>query len=229
MNDMGMIGLFLAAGRSQRMGKNKLELPFRDGTLGGHALKNVLNASLNHTLVIVRPTDPLHWLDDASLITSLKKWSLVYNYDSDHGQASSIHTGVRQAMAANAQAVIIFLADQPFLQAHWINELNKTFKRESPPFIAMRYNGIVHPPILFSKQTWPDLLTLTGDQGARLLFKNGLLKDGLFFDHQNQKLLFDVDDDRDYQRALMFDGQGIGRGVKDMLTLERRGRIDRKR
>lgn len=49
-----IIGVFLAAGKSKRMGQNKLALPLKGETIGSLSLKNALLSRLDHVLIIER-------------------------------------------------------------------------------------------------------------------------------------------------------------------------------
>ncbi|MDF2921956.1 MAG: hypothetical protein K0R57_870 [Paenibacillaceae bacterium] len=65
---MEVAGLYLAAGKSSRMGFSKLSAPLIPGfgiPLGSAALKELYRCGLEQIAVVVRPDDPLDWLAGA--------------------------------------------------------------------------------------------------------------------------------------------------------------------
>src|SRR5690625_2692859 len=106
-----IIGIYLAVGKSSRFGSNKLTMRFGTSPLGSVALKAILNSQLDHTIVIVRKNDGLHWLGPEYV--NNERINVVTCQDAFRGQSSSLKCGVRVATKMNADAAIIFLADQP--------------------------------------------------------------------------------------------------------------------
>jgi molybdenum cofactor cytidylyltransferase len=54
-------------------------------------------------------------------------------------------------------------------------------------------------PVLFDRETFPDLLALTGDTGGRALFQKYALD---YVPWQDESLLLDVDTEDDYRKLL---------------------------
>ena len=107
---MKMIGIYLAAGRSCRMGFDKRYLPFNHEPLGSIALKKALRSKLDHTLVVVRRGESFGWLD-SSFFSDSFEWSPVVCEEASQGQSFSLKSGVLRAVEEGADAVIILLAD----------------------------------------------------------------------------------------------------------------------
>lgn len=64
-----VVGVYLAAGSSRRMGTAKQSLEMAEGVrLGGVALLKALHSELHSVVVVVRVGDPLDWLP-ASILT----------------------------------------------------------------------------------------------------------------------------------------------------------------
>lgn len=58
-----LIGVFLAAGKSRRMGQNKLALPLKGENIGSLSLKTALSSRLDHVLVVERTEHAsLEWI-----------------------------------------------------------------------------------------------------------------------------------------------------------------------
>lgn len=169
-----VLGIYLAAGGSQRMGQNKLALPWKGRPLGAHGLAAAIQSQLKKIMVVLNPdldngwTAP--WLDHPKL-------SAVYCLDASDGQSASVRCGLRAAMECGAKAVMIQLADQPFVSKEILDGLIKSRRTQTSfDYVGYRVNQIIRPPILFNISTFQDLLKLQGDMGARKLIKSGCFK-----------------------------------------------------
>ncbi|MDN4522878.1 NTP transferase domain-containing protein [Fictibacillus fluitans] len=200
---MGKItGIYLAAGHSRRMGVNKLALPLKHSNVGSLGLDNALNTRLDDMIVVVKKEDCLDWINPVvKEKTKRGRWMLVRCGAENQGQAESLKTGVRQAIKLQSDAIVIMLADQPFVTAEMIENLMSRYERFNPLYVASRFQGIIQPPVLFSSSVFPALLKLKGDQGARSLFEDYQISPGSFIDYKDERLLFDVDDMKDYKKA----------------------------
>lgn len=205
MKGNGIIAIYLAAGRSIRMGVDKLSLPLGTHTLGNSALKEALKSTVDHIIVVTKTEDSLHWIDSTlSRIPIRNKWSHVTCIDADKGQAHSLQCGLRAAMRMKPKGIMILLGDQPFLSLEIINELvlryvELRYKKEDLPFIAAGFQGIPRPPIIFSPKSFPELLKLKGDEGARQLFQKQKLKEGILIEYSNVRDFLDIDTKEEYE------------------------------
>ncbi|WP_066366729.1 nucleotidyltransferase family protein [Neobacillus fumarioli] len=184
MDAAELIGIYLAAGSSRRMGCNKLNLPLGDSYLGSMALTEALQSKLQKIMIVTKRDSPLHWLASFS---NQKIDKLLECENAYKGQSVSLKAGIKEAQKQNAAGVIVILGDQPLVPSKLINQLIDEF-HISPfaPFIACLHQGIPKPPVLLAKCLFPAVLKLNGDQGARkLLSGSGKLitaEDDYFFD-----------------------------------------------
>jgi molybdenum cofactor cytidylyltransferase len=193
---MNIIGIYLAAGESRRMGRDKRYLPYHQLPLGSIALKEALESHLDHIIVVTRTEDSLDWLQCKSLPD---KWSRVDCPHASEGQGFSIQCGLKKALEAKANAVMILLADHPFINREVINNLIESYKTEPGCFyIAAGKGQIPMPPVLFSSECFPYLQKLKGDQGARKIIRGELFTKGKIIDFHEPLLFFDVDTEEDY-------------------------------
>jgi len=200
MNRNTIIGIYLAAGQSTRMGSNKLQLPLGNMSLGNYALAAALNSRLDYVRVITNDV-MADWMDSTFYRDPIKqKWSKMYCPEAHLGQAYSLRCGIRAALALEVRAVMILLADQPLITSEMINELLIRYQMEWAnhiPYVASSCDGLARPPVIFDHRMLPELMRLQGDQGARHLIRKE--KSGILNDFANPDLFMDVDTVEDYK------------------------------
>ena len=187
-------------GDSRRMGTNKLLLDIGGIPLGSLALQAALESKVHQVLVITKRDDRLTWIVPHLFRSEYgKKWASVQLEKSNQGQAYSIISGLKEAIHLRADAVLLQLADQPFVTTAIINFLIEAYRKEpSKLFFACCHQGIVRPPVLFTKNFFPRLIELQGDKGARDLLKGDFREKGEIYDFDYEEFLFDVDTMDDY-------------------------------
>ena len=163
MKKLKVSAVFLAAGRSRRMGENKLALPLGEKTVGSLALQTALKSELDHIIVVTKEDDCLEWVAPSFFKNPYKKkWSLARCHDNALGQAHSLKCGLKLAQEWDPDGVMILLADNPFLNVKTINQVlllgeqvhrEKDFKQIS--YVGASFQGIQRPPILFFFTLFP--------------------------------------------------------------------------
>lgn len=151
----------LAAGLSRRMGQAKLLMPVGGRAIVRYVVESVLAGGVDLVWVVTGPdVEPI-----AAALSGLEV-QIAVNPAPEEGQASSLRAGIA-ALPASVDAVLIALGDQPSLAPSIIPALLAA-RRTSPKLIvAPRYRDGQGNPVLFKREIFPELLRLTGDQGAR--------------------------------------------------------------
>lgn len=159
-------GIVLAAGLSRRMGQAKLLMPVDGRAIVRHAVEAVLAGGVDSVWVVTGPdVEPIE-----AALTGLDV-QIVVNPAPEDGQAGSLRVGIA-ALPAAVDAVLIALGDQPSLAPSIIPALLAA-RRTSPKLIvAPRYRDGQGNPVVFKREIFPELLRLTGDQGARPIIQN---------------------------------------------------------
>jgi molybdenum cofactor cytidylyltransferase len=193
-----VIGICLAAGRSSRMGCDKLALPLGGMALGSHALYSAIRSALQKTIVISREDSVApSWIDPKLRQWPWnQRWQAVYCPSADQGQARSLQCGLTAALCTSpdADAVMVLLSDQPFVKTSMIAQLLEHYSDTDAPFVAARRSGdaFPRPPIVIGRSLFPDLFELKGDEGARRLLRDPSIP-GQFVDFDDPSLFYDVD------------------------------------
>lgn len=151
----------LAAGLSRRMGQAKLLMPVGGRAIVRYVVESVLAGGVDLVWVVTGPDgEPIE-----AALAGLEV-QIAVNPAPEEGQASSLRAGIA-ALPASVDAVLIALGDQPSLAPSIIPALLAA-RRTSPKLIvAPRYRDGQGNPVLFKREIFPELLRLTGDQGAR--------------------------------------------------------------
>jgi molybdenum cofactor cytidylyltransferase len=201
MKRNNIVGIYLAAGQSTRMGSDKLRLPLGPMNLGNYALAEALRSNLDYVLVVSNDL-AADWIDHTFYLNPIhRKWSVIHCSEAHVGQVHSLRCGVQAALAVDAAAVMILLADQPFITKEMINELLLRFQMNTKlGFVASRYEGLARPPVIFAQRMFPELLRLQNDQGARHLIRKE--STGICIDFTIPGLFMDVDTAEDYRILL---------------------------
>ncbi|WP_018922810.1 nucleotidyltransferase family protein [Salsuginibacillus kocurii] len=202
-----VVGIYLAAGKSQRMGENKLALPLGNSTIGSHALKTALRSQLHHIIIVAKEDDNLSWLDES--VSQIKypdsSWSCVRSSRSGSGQAYSLRTGIIEAEQMNADAVVVLLGDQPFITSDRINTLVNMWAQsvagiQPLDYVASSYKNRMQPPMLLAQPLFMSLKKLEGDQGARVLLRERSFYHGKKVEGEQKAEFIDVDTKSDYEK-----------------------------
>jgi molybdenum cofactor cytidylyltransferase len=153
--------IVLASGLSRRMGQAKLLMPVGGRAIIRYVVESVLAGGVDSVWVVTGPdVEPI----EAALAGF--EVQIVVNPAPEEGQAGSVRTGIA-ALPPSVEAVLIALGDQPALAPSIIPALLAA-RRASPKLIvAPRYRDGQGNPVLFKREIFPELLRLTGDQGAR--------------------------------------------------------------
>ena len=152
-------GLVLAAGAARRFGAPK-QLAELDGRpLLEHVLASMSRAPLDRRIVVLgaHAEEILERVD-------LHGAEPVLCPDWQEGQAASLRAGL--LAAAQAEAVVVALGDQPLLSARAVA---RVLAARGPGTDAVRaaYNGRPGHPIVLERVLFPRLAALSGDAGAR--------------------------------------------------------------
>ena len=159
-------GILLAAGRAERFkGPKQLAL-----LAGRRLLEWPLDAALASRLDHVYLVLGSHRGEIVSALGERlrrRRLTLVVNRRHRNGQSSSIAAGVEAAGAR--RAVMILLADQPFVETGLIDRLIAAC-RAAPGAICAPYAGNRRGhPVVFDRRFFGGLTALQGDRGARAI------------------------------------------------------------
>jgi CTP:molybdopterin cytidylyltransferase MocA len=160
------VAVVLAAGSGSRFAgaTHKLDAVLDGVPVADRAVQAALDAAIGTVIVVtgaVTPALPTLQSDvaDGSIV-------LVPNPDWASGQSSSLQVAVAEATARRAHAIVVGLADQPFVTADaW-----RAVAAASAPIAVAMYADGPRNPVRLHRSVWP-LLPRDGDHGARHLIR----------------------------------------------------------
>ncbi len=192
---MSIAAIILAAGRSTRMGSNKLL-----EELDGKALvRHVADAALGS---IARSVWVVTGHEGESVRARLDGLGVrfVHNPDFALGLSTSLKAGV-MALPAEAKGVVVLLGDMPRVTSEVINFVIQAFEAQPQAIAAVPvYQGEWGNPVLLSRSLFGAVAALQGDAGARKLL-NGRAGEVLEVPVSNDAVLIDLDTPEALARA----------------------------
>jgi molybdenum cofactor cytidylyltransferase len=115
----------------------------------------------------------------------------VHNPDHASGMASSLRRGLG-ALAADADAAVVLLADMPQIDGGHVDRLLAAFDPRQPKIIAPVKDGRRGNPILWPREFFAEMMAVEGDVGAReVLQRHALQVETVAFD--DDAIFADVD------------------------------------
>lgn len=154
----------LAAGQGGRFGSDKLMADLDGIPLGIRVARTIAQMSFGWRFAVCAKGAALvqHFAD--------ARFQTLENDAPERGQSHSLQIAVRAAEATDARALLILLADMPFVSAKHVAAV-----ADHDDLTASTDGQKPMPPALFPRSFWPDLLQTSGDAGARVLLTNANL------------------------------------------------------
>lgn len=153
----------LAAGKSERMGQNKLLLPLGERLLIDQVL-DALAAACVSEQVVVLGQDIEHVAP--VLKPRLGKIKIALNIDYEKGMVSSFQTGLW--VLSGVDAAFLVLGDEPILDPSFLQKMTQTMESNPETLIVSPiYRGHKGHPLLFRRQLFGEILSLKDSQTIR--------------------------------------------------------------
>ena len=160
---MTTAGVLLAAGAGTRFAgsQHKLLATIEGRSVAARALQSLLDASLDAIALVSGAVDLSAVLDEVDgdvVLISNERW--------ESGMASSVRCAASWAAEAGHEAIVVGLADQPFV----LPEAWQAVAASDGPIAVATYGSRPRNPVRLAQQVWP-LLPSNGDEGARAVIR----------------------------------------------------------
>ena len=162
-SDANIAAVILAGGQSRRMGgPNKLLAKFGGEPLIRRIAERALASKAEPVIVVTG--DRAKSVAEALAGLDVR---FAHNPDFAEGLATSLKTGLA-AVPETASGALVLLADMPGVTTAIIDRLIEAFRgRPSPAIVLPTFAGKRGNPVLWARAFFPELMTVTGDTGAR--------------------------------------------------------------
>ena len=185
--------LVLAAGRSQRMGAQKLLLPVGGQPMIARIVDQVLASPIDRVFVVIG-ADP----DRIAAALADRPVTFVINPDQHGEMLSSVRCGLA-ALPPECTAALVVLGDQPGLTADVVAQLLRAFQTADRGIVVPTFNGRRGHPLLVALRYRDEILTSYETVGLR-----GLLQAHPEDVHEVEvgtpRILEDLDTPQDFER-----------------------------
>jgi len=157
-------GVILAAGKSERFGRQKLCEKIEGEAIIGRVVRQSLESKLDSVCVVLgyEAKQVRKCLD---LLESHPALMWINNPNFERGMGSSISEAV-SAVSSWADAVMIILGDMPAITTDIIDRVLEVYKKFKSKICYPVVEGRQGHPVIFRKELFPDLISLSGDTGA---------------------------------------------------------------
>ena len=157
--------IVLAAGRSHRMGTQKLLLSFAGSTVIARVVDAFLGAAVDQVIVVVRP-------DSKEIRDTLAGRSVIFAENGDFAgdMLSSIRCGL-QALPSTVKTIMVSPGDQPSIEPDLIGRMMKAFTSSDRSIFVPVHNNRRGHPVMFGAQYRNELVTSYDGVGLRGLLQ----------------------------------------------------------
>ena len=179
--------IVLAAGKSSRMGSNKLLIELNGKPLLRHSVEALKASSVNE-IIVVTGNEP----ERVKMALERLEVKFVHNANFAEGLSTSLKSGLAAA-TAETDAVLVCLGDMPLVDAQTIDRLVAAFNvAEHRTICVPTFEGKRGNPVLWGRQHFIAIEGIEGDQGGRLLL-DALSDEVVEVQVRTQAVLVDVD------------------------------------
>ncbi len=181
---MNICAVIMCSGLSRRMGKNKLLMEFKGRRLFEYTVNVVKKCGFSKIIVVTAYDEVADYCNDLTV---------VRNSSPEKGISVSIWLGTEKAQ--NADGIMFFTADQPFITKAVIKALIEAFEANNNIIVPV-CDGMYKNPVIFPQRYSKELMALHGDVGGKKVYMAH--KDDIYevlFDEIKPFLDFDTEED----------------------------------
>lgn len=159
----------VAAGKSMRMGRNKLLIKLRGKTLLEHVLDGISSSCVRQIVVVVG-----HKPWELHQVLNNPKYNLkvVTNDNYELGMLSSFKKGLGSIL--DTEAAFLVLGDQLIIDPRFLDQMAQTMQadRQTAKIVSPLYRNKKGHPVLFSNALYDQILSLSDDKTLHDLISN---------------------------------------------------------
>lgn len=178
--------IVLAAGKSTRMGRQKMLLPWGGTIVIGKVVQTLRNADVNE-IILVTNSEIAGQITDYGL-------RIMFNYEG--GMLYSLQLGL-QAQKPSAEATLICLGDQPQMEEGSVRAVCQAYSKSKSDLVVPSYQMRRGHPWLAARALWDKMLAMKEGQSMRD-FLNAHADEIEYVNLETPSILQDLDTPDDY-------------------------------
>lgn len=186
--------IVLAAGKSSRMGKNKLLLKVNGKPLIRRVVDNALKSKVDQVIVVVG-----YEKDRIIEALSGSNCRIVYNIEFEKGQSYSVKVGV-QLVEEMAEAVLILPGDVALISSEAINKVIDDYRKSKAPIVVAAHGERMGHPILFDRTLLGEVKEIKEETFGLKALVSRYRSQIRRVDVGSQEVLIDIDTEEDFKK-----------------------------
>lgn len=191
-----IIGVLLAAGKSSRMGRNKLFLPYKNHTVIEEVLHQLSYSQLEKIMVITGFEKTR--IEDLLSAIHAHKFQAVHNKNYASGRTESIKCAIH-SLKGLTDAALFMVADKPTVRSDLIDRAIEKFKTEGAGILYVKTPKGRGHPIIFSKELFEEMMTLSEENPLEDFIKK---HQNEAFELKDSAVQININTQEDYEKLL---------------------------
>ncbi len=155
-------GIILAAGKSTRMGRTKALLPLAGGTFLSTLIAAFEAGGIDETVVVLG-----HDAEAIERAHAASRVRFVLNPAYEHGQLSSLLTGIEVIDKPGVEAAVVTLVDVPLVASSTIRAVIERYRSAHVPLVRPVSGERHGHPVLFARSLFGELRRAEADGSAK--------------------------------------------------------------
>lgn len=177
--------IILAAGKSTRMGQQKMLMPWGESTVLEKVIQTLYDSNISDIILVTSP--------EISSKVKYKDLKIVVNNDSE--MLRSVQLGL-EAQKASAEGTLICLGDQPQIEEGSVRSVCEAFQKSLSKLVVPSYQMRRGHPWLVEKSLWNEILAM--QVGTMREFLNRHVNEIKYVNLSTPTILQDLDTPEDY-------------------------------
>jgi molybdenum cofactor cytidylyltransferase len=189
--------IVLAAGKSTRMGENKLLKAVKGSPMIRHVVETCLASKVNLVVVVVG-----HEEDKIRKALTGLNCKFVGNPDYEMGQSSSVKAGL-SAVRGDADAILVMPADVARVSPEHIDRVVEDYIRHDGRIVVASHRGRLGHPILLDRSLFGEILEINEATFGLKAVVEAHRDEVRKVEVGARDVLLDIDTLRDYERFVL--------------------------
>lgn len=177
--------IVLAAGKSARMGRQKMLMPWGDTTVLGKVVQTLQNAGVNDIVLVT----------NSMIASQMADHELQITLNDEGEMLKSLQLGLR-AQKPSAEAALICLGDQPQVEEGSVRSVCEAFLKSKSNLVVPSYRMRRGHPWLAARPVWDEILAMKGETMREFL--NAHAEEIEYVNLDTPAILQDLDTPEDY-------------------------------